>query len=319
MPSFDDLPRSPFSPTVGLGQFTPSTRPLPTGENPAIPMPAFPGNLPQQAGNSTDLVPMPPAQWSPIVTGGLSQSSGITRTLTSTLGTGQQTTGLRTPVVIKGQKKRTALAPVSHTTHKRRRLFFSLVGMCLLFLITTGTLFAATPLGHEVGLNFNSSFVSGLFSNQNNTSFNLVVQATATATYHRQTDGYVPPGGMITNGNGSLNWPTGQCTFWANERYHTLTNHWVPWSGNADQWVSGARAAPGWNVSGTPHVPSIIVMMPYKQGASGYGHVAVVESINADGSVHASNMNWYANGGGWDRISYVDFTSGPGIYFVWHS
>jgi surface antigen len=32
--------------------------------------------------------------------------------------------------------------------------------------------------------------------------------------------------------------------------------------------------------------------MPGTQGASIYGHVAVVESINADGTVHTSNMNW---------------------------
>jgi surface antigen len=53
------------------------------------------------------------------------------------------------------------------------------------------------------------------------------------------------------------------------------------------------------------------------QGASAYGHVAVVESLVNSTTVHTSNMNWYANGGGWDRVSYYDFTTGSGVYFIW--
>ena len=81
--------------------------------------------------------------------------------------------------------------------------------------------------------------------------------------------------------------------------------------------MAGARAA-GWNVSQSPHVPSIIVLMPYVQGAYGYGHVAVVESASGN-TVHTSNMNWWNGGGGWDRISNADFTVGSGVYFIWHS
>lgn len=317
MPSFDDRPRNSFSPTRGLGQSSPSTGPLPTGEHLTIPLPSFASQTPPQVGTSTALVPMPPVQWSPAMTDGWMPTASVTGSL---IERDTPVTAVRTPIVIKGARKRTAPATLSYKAHAKRRLFFSIVGMCLLFLITTGTLFAATPLGREVGLNFNvAQFSSNLFNNQNTNSFGLVAQATATANYNRQTDGYVPPGGMITNGDGSLNWPLGQCTYWANLRYHQLTGFWVPWTGNADQWVAGARVAKGWNVSGTPHVPSIIVMMPYVQGASGFGHVAVVESINADGSVHTSNMNWFDNGGGWDKESFVDFTPGSGIYFVWHS
>ncbi|HET8844392.1 MAG TPA: CHAP domain-containing protein, partial [Ktedonobacteraceae bacterium] len=143
-----------------------------------------------------------------------------------------------------------------------------------------------------------------------------------TAVYYQQNDGYDPSSGgaqQVTNGVGSLNWPVGQCTSWANARYHELMHYWVSWSGNANQWVAGAQAA-GWNVSTTPHVPSIIVLMGGVQGASSmYGHVAVVESQINSNTVHTSNMNWWANGGGWDIVSYVDFTVGPGVYFVWHS
>jgi surface antigen len=64
-------------------------------------------------------------------------------------------------------------------------------------------------------------------------------------------------------------------------------------------------------------VPSIIVLQSGVQGASYFGHVAVVERINADGSVYTSDYNWYANGG-WDTLSYWTFTPGPGVSFVWH-
>lgn len=115
---------------------------------------------------------------------------------------------------------------------------------------------------------------------------------------------------------GSLNWPVGQSTYWANLRYHQLTNYWVAWHGNANQWVDGARGV-GWDVSQTPHSPSIMVLMSYVQGAGFYGHVAVVESINGN-TVHTSNMDWSANGGGLNKVSYADFTVGSGVYFIWH-
>jgi surface antigen len=99
--------------------------------------------------------------------------------------------------------------------------------------------------------------------------------------------------------------------------YHQLTDYWVAWKGHPYQWVTGARAA-GWHVSPMPHASSIMVLMPYVQGAGGYGHVAVVEGINADGSVHTSDMNWFINGGDWDKVSYADFTAGAGVYFIWH-
>jgi len=65
-------------------------------------------------------------------------------------------------------------------------------------------------------------------------------------------------------------------------------------------------------------VPSIIVLAPGVQGSGGFGHVAVVERINPDGSVYVSTWNWYAGGGGWARTSYWTFYPGPGVTFVWH-
>ena len=242
--------------------------------------------------------------------------------LTSTLQGEDGSTASRQPIVIVPAMKKAARAPLTYKAHKRRRLLVSLVGVILLLAITSGTLFAASPMGHELGMNFNpQQFSSNLVANHNLNVSSLVAQATATAVYHQQTDGYDPyanGGQTVGNGAGSLPWPVGQCTYWANSRYHALTTHWVSWSGNADQWVTGARKA-GWMVSQTViHVPSIIVLMPGEQGAnSTYGHVAVVESASGN-SAYTSSMNWYANGGGFDKVSYFTFTTGPGVYFIWH-
>ncbi|GCE06785.1 hypothetical protein KDAU_41140 [Dictyobacter aurantiacus] len=91
--------------------------------------------------------------------------------------------------------------------------------------------------------------------------------------------------------------------------------------GNGAEWVGGA-ASNGWITSSepNPYGPSIIVLQPYTQGASAYGHVGVVESgvsaasANANG-VSVSNMNW---NGGVGVISYWTFHPGAGVTFIWH-
>lgn len=229
------------------------------------------------------------------------------------------------PLVIKGEMKKIALAPVAPLSVKqqRRRHAISLLSIAFLALVLIMTVLVATPLGNEVGLRPLQSG-SSLFANSNVGPISLVAQVTATALSHQRMDGYDPfayGAQVVSDGSYSLNWRKGECTYWANFRYHQLTTqYWVPWRGNADQWVAGAQLA-HWNVSTVPHVPSIIVLMPGKQGASIYGHVAVVESIVPNSNpitVVTSNMNWYANGGGFDIVSTVDFTVGPGVYFVWH-
>lgn len=114
------------------------------------------------------------------------------------------------------------------------------------------------------------------------------------------------------NGTGN-GFPGGQCTWWADERYHQLTGYYVPWNGNANQWAT--NSAPfGWGVKNTPSIGSIIVLQAGVQGASAqFGHVGVVEKINKDGSVVASNLNWGANP---DKVAYVTFWPGMGVSFV---
>ena len=224
------------------------------------------------------------------------------------------TTALRQPIVIRGtgKKKRSAIHPP-----KGRKWIISIAAIVLLLFITLGTAFAASPLNGETGHFPNPiQLVANLVHNSNNSPSLIAQQATATAVLRQ--DGYDPGSGVTTQaGAGGLSrFAFGQCTYWANMRYQKLTGYWVPWLGNAYQWAYGAKIS-GWIVSSKPVVPSIIVLQPYVQGASYFGHVAIVEKINADGSVYTSNYNWYGNGG-WDTLSYWTFTTGSWVSFVWH-
>ncbi len=230
--------------------------------------------------------------------------------------TERTTTALRQPIVIRGTGKKKP-----HAMHppKGRKWVISISAIILLFFISLGSALAASPLNGGSGHLTNPiQLVANLVHTSNNSPSLVAQQATATAIL--QQDGYDPGSGMGVStqaGAGGLNrFAFGQCTYWANMRYHALTGYWVPWLGNAYQWAYGASSS-GWIVSSTPRVPSIIVLQPGVQGASYFGHVAVVERINPDGSVYTSNFNWYANGG-WDRLSYWTFTPGPGVSFVWH-
>ena len=254
----------------------------------------------------------------------LQSQPAVTRALTNMLSQpgavsqpAAESSASRQPLVIQGdsQKKKVLVRPP-----QGRRHVIGIAAMLVLLFIMGGSMLAASPIDHDSGFSLNPlTWGTHLFNNPNTTAYNLQVQATATAVFHRNTDGFDPntrPGsGPVVTGS-PISWPVGECTYWANLRYHTLTGIWVTWTGNAYQWAQGASMA-GWTVSSQPHVPSIIVIQPGVQGAGGFGHVAVVESINADGSVHTSNMNYYANGGGFDRVSYNDFRPGSGISFIW--
>ncbi len=79
----------------------------------------------------------------------------------------------------------------------------------------------------------------------------------------------------------------GYCTWYvANRRY-------TPWLGNAADWWPNARAY-GYAEGQAPQVGAVMVTWE-----SGYGHVAYVESVNADGSWTVSEMNFR----GWNVVS----------------
>lgn len=262
-----------------------------------------------------------PLSTSPLSITGTSWSTLDNRVVTGGLANPPDGSNLsRVPVVIKGELKRPAQHRPSPETRKKHSKRLWTLGMAVLVLTIAATLLATTPQGQEltakvVGAQPNTgTLVSGQQNNQGSS-----ISALATTTYMYENDGFDPYAyGQVTvsDGKNSLPWPYGQCTSWANEYYHKLTGYWVQWSGNADQWFKGAQMA-GWDYGQTPPagVPSIIVLLPYVQLASGYGHVAVVTGRSGN-VVHTSNMNW--GYGGYGNVEEVDFTLGPGVYFVWH-
>lgn len=110
-------------------------------------------------------------------------------------------------------------------------------------------------------------------------------------------------------------YPYGQCTWWANERYHELHGVYVPWARNSDAWLWTTRAQQfGWHVSNTPAVGDILDLQPNVQGASNLGHVAVVEQVLSNNEIIASSMNWGADP---FRVTDFQFTPGAGVTFIY--
>jgi len=248
---------------------------------------------------------LPENDTSPRMTGPLDLQTAILPYIKSST-----TTSLRQPVVIRGNGKKST---DPKRPPQKRRWAIQIVVTSLIILISVTTLLSVVPIDNAGDHLLNPFQSISNLVQTNNGNPNLVAQQAATATAVTQQDGYDPSTGM---GNASANdFPYGQCTYWADFRYHQATGRYVPWRGNAGAWAYGAGQS-GWVVSSKPHVPSIVVLQPGVQGAGWLGHVAVVERINSDGSVFTSNMNWFSNGG-WGRISYWTFFPGSGVSFVW--
>jgi LysM repeat protein len=88
------------------------------------------------------------------------------------------------------------------------------------------------------------------------------------------------PNGSLSNGR----FPWGYCTWYVASRFN------VTFIGNAYQWPDNARAQ-GYPEGMTPRAGAVMVTEE-----SGYGHVAYVEAVNADGSWLVSEMNFVAFG-----------------------
>lgn len=96
----------------------------------------------------------------------------------------------------------------------------------------------------------------------------------------------------------------GYCTWYAYNRRAQIGRPIMSLWGNASSWAYAAASA-GYTVArGNPGVGDVM------QNGGGAGHVAVVEEVRADGSIMVSEMNWYGNGGGWNRISYRELDAG---------
>lgn len=117
-----------------------------------------------------------------------------------------------------------------------------------------------------------------------------------------QRPGYVPPRARATTANtggGAISgayaarmrasagnaYAYGNCTWYAFERRKQLGRPIGSFWGNGADWARSGAAA-GFAVNKSP-APGAIM-----QNGGGYGHVAIVESLNPDGSITVSEMNY---------------------------
>lgn len=106
----------------------------------------------------------------------------------------------------------------------------------------------------------------------------------------------------------------GNCTWYAYERRLQLGMPIGGMWGNANTWAYSASAA-GFLVDGNPTPGSIM------QNGGGFGHVAIIESVNPGVSVTISEMNGYRFGGGFNRVGHGDISWGEatsGMYRYIH-
>lgn len=114
---------------------------------------------------------------------------------------------------------------------------------------------------------------------------------TPTAMGSSLVNGYSPIA-MVAAGNA---YAFGNCTSWAYERRVQLGYPVGSYWGNGATWDSSARAA-GYVVDKNPTAGSVFQMPAFVDAYTGaYGHVGIVESVNPDGSIYVSEMNYAGN------------------------
>lgn len=141
-----------------------------------------------------------------------------------------------------------------------------------------------------------------------------------------------PTGGRVIGvGGGSNPFPYGQCTYHAYETrpdiFEYAVAHGVPRGGLASNVTYGGYPDYWWNAwrwlgnaqkvglpTGTVPVPHALVVFPRGYGGSPVGHVAYVETVNADGSYYVSERNWNENPNVTRRLVYAGV---PGVGFVY--
>lgn len=104
----------------------------------------------------------------------------------------------------------------------------------------------------------------------------------------------------------------GNCTWYAFERRKQLGRPVGSFWGNASTWAMYASAS-GYTVNGSPAAGAVMQNGAY--GYFGYGHVAIVESVDQGKSITITEMNAYRFGGGFNvvgrgTIPWSEATSG---------
>ena len=111
------------------------------------------------------------------------------------------------------------------------------------------------------------------------------VQSARQTTYTAPTRSYIPRGSSSGNTYGY-----GYCTWYAKNMRPDLPNN----LGNANTWYSRA-AAQGLPVGSTPRAGAIGTTT-----RGSLGHVVYVHSVNGDGTIYISDMNYR----GWNQVTY---------------
>lgn len=121
--------------------------------------------------------------------------------------------------------------------------------------------------------------------------------------YIAKSEGGLNPG--VPRPNGSK-LPFANCVFYALGRFAELWGIWLK-STNAENFISAAKEA-GLQTGNVPVPGSIAVWAKGKVGVSsdGAGHVAVVELVNADGSITTSESGWSAGMAFWTQTRKHD-------------
>lgn len=114
---------------------------------------------------------------------------------------------------------------------------------------------------------------------------------------HRDRDAY--PAGLdpdhATGDTGNA-YAFSQCTWWAYKRRHQLGLPAGSHMGDGKDWAASARKLGYW-VDSTPRVGDVMVFRAGQDGSSPiHGHVAIVEAVNADGSIDTSECGAAYNG-----------------------
>lgn len=104
----------------------------------------------------------------------------------------------------------------------------------------------------------------------------------------------------------------GNCTSYAFERRMQLGRPIGSFWGNAETWARSARAA-GFDVNNTPRVGAIAQWNAYQGGSYYAGHVGIVESVNSDGSITISEMNYLNN---FNRVTNRTLSPGSVSNFI---
>lgn len=202
-----------------------------------------------------------------------------------------------------------------------RKNRFTMSGAITLLLGTMGTAIVATAAGMNSNLFDRTVAVAAAADGKSSTETATTDKTTVSRSSERTDRSAVAAGaetasvktsdavpwsvedGATTidvNSLTAINHPTGdvglayefsQCTWWAYTRRHQLGLPVGSYFGNGAQWANSARAL-GYSVDNNPQVGDVVVFQPGQEGAVAYyGHVAIVEKVNEDGSIVTSESN----------------------------